>query len=516
MSSGCSINVPEGENRFRVSPNRSTEYLLGLLHELRARPRETEWIEFKVDNSGPEELGEYISALANSAALEGQAFGYLVWGIDDATHDVVGTSFVPAAAKMGNEELENWLLRLLEPKISFRFFELDAEGKHVVLLEVARASREPARFRGQEFVRVGSYKKRLKDHPERERALWRLFDQTPFEAGTAVDRATDDEVLRLLDYPSYFDLVGRPLPDQRKGILDALAADALIAPCAAGGWCITNLGAILFAKALDAFPSLRRKALRVVVYKGNSRIETVREQVSGKGYANGLSEIVAFITGQIPSNEVIEKTLRKTVPMYPEPAIRELVPNALIHQDFAISGAGPMVEIFSDRMEITNPGEPLVTTDRFLDTPPRSRNEALASLMRRLGICEERGSGIDKVVFQTELFQLPAPLFEVTGGCTRAVLFGHRPLTRMDKTDRVRACYLHACLKYVNRDYLTNTSVRERFGIEPRNTAFASRLIREAVEAGAILPQDPGAAPKLMRYVPWWAGSGRPGAAAGT
>jgi predicted HTH transcriptional regulator len=130
-----------------------------------------------------------------------------------------------------------------------------------------------------------------------------------------------------------------------------------------------------------------------------------------------------------------------------------------------------MVEIFSDRMEITNPGLPLVKTERFLDTPPRSRNEALASLMRRAGICEERGSGVDKVVFQTELYQLPAPLFETPEGNTRVILFAHRALNEMDKTDRVRACYLHACLRYVERDPMTNASLRERFGIEEHNAA---------------------------------------------
>jgi predicted HTH transcriptional regulator len=125
--------------------------------------------------------------------------------------------------------------------------------------------------------------------------------------------------------------------------------------------------------------------------------------------------------------------------------------------------------------------------------------------MRRIGICEERGSGWDKVVFQTELYQLPAPLAEVTDDHTRVVLFAPRPLAKMDKADRVRAIYLHACLRYVSREHLTNTSVRQRFGIEPQNIATASRLIREAVEVGVVVPQDPAAAPKLMRYVPVWA-----------
>ena len=179
--------------------------------------------------------------------------------------------------------------------------------------------------------------------------------------------------------------------------------------------------------------------------------------------------------------------------------------NALIHQDYRVTGAGPMVEIFDDRIEITNPGEPLVDTQRFLDTPPRSRNETLASLMRRVRICEERGSGIDKVVNEIESYHLPAPLFEVPPGSTRAVLFAHKTLADMDGEERVRACYLHACLKYVMRDFLTNASLRERFGIKPNNKAVASRRIREAMDAGMIKPFDENASRRLMKYVPFWA-----------
>ena len=436
----------------------------------------------------------------------GKASAYCVWGIDDVRHDVVGTAFSPGAAKIGNEELENWLLHLLTPKIHFRFYEVEMEGHHVVILEIHRAFRSPVQFKGQEFIRVGSYKKRLKEFPERERELWRIFEQTPFEDMIASENVSADEVLKYLNYPAYFELLKLPLPSKKEGILTALAEDDLICKSDAGDWNITNLGAILLSKKLADFRTLRRKAVRVIIYKGKSRVETLREQEGAFGYAAGFEGLISFINGLLPSNEVIEKALRRAVPVYPELAVRELVANALIHQDFSVTGAGPMVEIFEDRMEITNPGMPLVQTDRFLDSPPRSRNESLASFMRRIGVCEERGSGVDKVVFQTEFYQLPAPAFEVSGENTRATLFAPRPLSRMDKPDRVRACYLHACLKYVNRDYLTNTSVRERFGIEEQNIATASRLIREAVDAGAIMPYDKQAAPKMMKYVPFWAG----------
>ena len=488
-----------------MTTDRTTDYLISLVRELCKLPHETEWAEFKVNNVEPQEIGEYLSALANSAALAGKAFAYLVWGVSDDDHAVVGTRFSPATTKVGNEELENWLLRSLAPKIHFRFFDVVVDDQRVVLLEIERAFRQPVQFQGYEFIRVGSYKKRLKDFAEKERSLWRLFDKAPFESGVAVERARDEDVLRLLDYPAYFDLLERPLPENRTGILAALEDDKLIVPCAAGGWDITNLGAVLFAKRLDDFATLKRKAMRVIQYRGNSRIESIKEQVGGKGYASGFEVLIDYINGLLPSNEVIGQALRKDVPMYPELAVRELVANALIHQDFFMTGVGPMVEIFSDRIEITNPGAPLVDTQRFVDTPPRSRNEGIASLMRRIGICEERGSGWDKIVFQTELYQLPAPLPERTDDHTRVVLFAPRPLSKMDKEDRIRAVYLHACLRYVNREELNNSSVRERFGIEPANKAAASRLIKEALEAGMIRLVNENVGDKLRAYLPHWA-----------
>lgn len=488
-----------------MTVDRPTEYLLSVLHELRKLPNETEWIEFKHNNDDPDEIGEYISALSNSAALLGKVTAWLIWGVDDGSHDLIGTTFKPASKKVGNEELESWLLRLLNPKINFRFHYLLVDETPVVMLEISTASRQPVQFKNTEFIRIGSYKKKLKDFSEKERELWRIFDQIPFEQEIAAENISADDVLRLLDYPAYFDLLSLPLPEGRDGILTALNADEMIAVGESGKWNITNLGAVLFAKRLGDFRHLKRKAMRVVLYKSENKVETVREQEGTRGYAAGFEGLIGFITNVLPSNEVIGQALRKEVPMFPELAIRELVANAIIHQDFHSTGSSPMVEIYSNRMEITNSGLPLVKTDRFLDSPPKSRNEALASFMRRIGVCEERGSGVDKVVFQTELYQLPAPLFETTDAHTRAILFAHRELKEMDKDDRTRASYLHACLRHVQRDFMTNTTLRERFGIEDKNSATASRIIKETLEARLIRPYDETASRKFMKYVPWWA-----------
>jgi len=167
-----------------------------------------------------------------------------------------------------------------------------------------------------------------------------------------------------------------------------LEADRLIIKSDSDLWHISNLGAVLFAKQLNDFSHLAGKAVRVVLYKSNNRIETIREIGGNKGYATGFEGLIKFINNLLPENEVIGQALRKSVPMFPELAIRELVTNALIHQDFTLTGTGPMIEVFTDRMEITNPGVPLVDRQRFLDRPPRSRNEAIASFLRRIGICE--------------------------------------------------------------------------------------------------------------------------------
>ena len=482
------------------------EYLQRLLNELRNLPKETEWVEFKHNNADPQEIGEQISALANSAALAKKTRGYLVWGIEASTHNILGTDFQPKSKKIGNEELESWLLHLLTPKINFSFYEINTEQGGVILLEIERAFRHPVQFKGVEYVRIGSYTKPLKAFPEKERQLWRIFDTTPFEDLFAIDNIDADAVLRLLDYPAYFDMLKQTLPDNKQGILNRLIEDNMVRKNDAGLYGITNLGAILIAKKLDDFKDIKRKAVRVIVYENATRIKTIKEQVGIKGYASGFEGLIDFISGLIPRNEVIGKALRKEVPMYPIIAVRELIANALIHQDFFIRGAGPMVEIFLDRIEITNPGVPLVKTERFLDSPPKSRNEALASFMRRVGVCEERGTGIDKAVFETELYQLPAPLFEIVEDNTRATLFAHRPLSKMDRKDRVRATYLHACLKYVQRDYLTNSSLRERFGIQKENSSMVSRIIKEALEDKAIKFPDPESeSRKYARYVPVWA-----------
>lgn len=468
--------------------------------------KETEWVEFKLNQSDPQEIGEYISALSNSAALYHEINAYIVWGIDNRTRKIVGTNFKPLTKKIGNEELENWLATQLSPRIDFQIHEGEIEGKPVVIFQIQPAPNLPVRFKDTEYIRIGTYKKKLKDHPEKERLLWKLFATLPFENTLAATDVSSDEVLKLIDYPIYFRMMNIPLPENRQAILDRLSAEKIIHTKSGDRFDVANVGAILFGYNLNMFERLQRKAPRIIIYKGENRIETIKEQIGVKGYASGFEGLISYVNDQLPQNEQVEQAFRKQVRIYPEIAIRELVANALIHQDFNLAGTGPSIEIFSDRMEITNPGIPLIDTLRFIDEPPQSRNEKLASIMRRINICEERGSGIDKVIFNVEVFQLPAPDFRVTSNHTVAVLFGPREFSEMDKADRIRACYQHACLCYVSGKQITNATLRERLNIKSTNYPMASRIIRDTIEAGLIKPHTQvSGSKKDAKYTPFWA-----------
>jgi ATP-dependent DNA helicase RecG len=256
---------------------------------------------------------------------------------------------------------------------------------------------------------------------------------------------------------------------------------------------------------MDSFdPSLSRKAVRFVVYNSKDRTTAVVNRLEGaRGYAVGFEGVVKRINDLVPKTEHIGAALREDIPLFPIVAVRENVANALIHQDFTVTGAGPLVELFSDRLEISNPGAPLVTPDRMIDLPPRSRNEALAALMRRMGVCEEVGTGIDKVVASCELRGLPAPLFRAADGSTQIVLYGPRSFGDMTRDERVRACYFHAVLKFLNGERMKNASLCQRLGIAPKNAAQATLVINKTLEAGLIKAADPDR--PRGGYAPFWA-----------
>jgi len=309
----------------------------------------------------------------------------------------------------------------------------------------------------------------------------------------------------LLDCNAYFDLMHIPVPTDMSGFTHYLEEEEVIKKQDNGLYAITNLGAVLFAKKLTDFQRLGRKSLRVVKYEDNSRLTILKEDTFNDGYATSIEKVVKYVDALLPSKEDVNSVRRKTNGIFPLPAIREAVANAVIHQDFFVTGAGPVVEIFSNRIEVTNPGVPLIEVMRIVDNPPKSRNEKLAALMRRHGMCEELGRGWDRMVISCEMMQLPAPRIQIYQDSTKVSLFSHLDFSNIPIEDKIWSAYLHACIKYIEGNSLTNSSLRERFGLKDTSSGMVSRLIKEAIAQKLIKSIDNQTAPRYMKYIPIWA-----------
>lgn len=486
----------------------SEEEFRDLICRLRKLPKENEWVEFKTNFGDPEKIAQYVSGLSNSAVLQGEPTAFMVWGIADSDHSLVDTNFDPHNVKKGNEELIPWLSRVLSPSVEFKFQQGLIEGKKVVLLRVKAATRLPVKYKKQAFIRVGSYLKRLEDEPELEPKLFRAINSFTFEDQIAESFLDETTVLQRIDYPAYFKLNSIPLPEGRAEILDYLSTAGFVEYSVEKKWSITNLGALLYANDLNDFPELRRRACRVIVYEGTGRIHTVRERSQKGGYATAFSGLVEYIVDALPAREVIEDNgLRVGNQLVPTIVIRELLANAIMHQDFLEQTTALLVEVFEDRVEFLNPGTPLVDPLRFIDSPSKTRNPKLADALRRAGIVEEKGSGWDKITSALEQFALPPARTEKGPDFTRVKVFGYQALADMDPSARVVAVYQHACLNYVNHQDTNNQSVRRRFHLPATAStkSKASRLLREAKDEGMIEQYDSSVGVRSLRYVPFWA-----------
>ena len=458
----------------------------------RGSPSEHQRLEFKeaknqFDNRT---LYQYCVAIANEGG------GLLLMGIaDKPPRVVVGTRAFNDPVAMAAKLFE---------AVGFRvdIEEVQHPDGRVLVFHI------PSRPKGTAYHLGGAYMMRSGEQlvPMTEDQLRRIFaeGQPDWLEEASIAGLDSQQVVELLDVQTLFELLRLPFPTERKGVIDRLLQERLLDE-EDGRYAIRRLGGLLLAKRLEDFPDLVRKAPRVVVYSGASKLDTRLDQLGGKGYAVGFQGLVRFVMGQLPQNEIIENALRKEVKLVPEIVIRELVANALIHQDMGVPGASVMIEIYSNRVEISNPGEPVVPVERFIDGY-QSRNERLADLMRRMGICEEKSSGIDKVVHAAEVFQLPAPDFRSGHRRTIVIIRGPSDFEAMDRDDRMRACFQHCALRWVMSERMTNQSLRERFKLPESKSATTSQVIAATMEAGLIKPDEKvGNSKKFARYLPFWA-----------
>lgn len=482
--------------------NKALALLDRSLGQVRQELNELDWKEALSPNN--KKLCQHLSAFANHPGG-----GFLVFGIEDKTGKVIGIN--QESADNIVERLSSLCRDAVSPLVRLEHTIEKYVDTPLLFIHIQESAIKPVQLSGKGktiedcFIRSGGTTRQAS---RQDIGGLMLNSKTPvFEELHASKLKTNVEVLTLLNYGAIYKLLDKPIPSSFDEIIYWLTQEKMIVNIDDQGFYITNFGALAAANNLADFDNLSRKSIRVIKYSGKNKTGESIEFPGAKGYAVGFEGLVTFVKSQLPGSEVIKQALREETSVYPEIALRELIANMLIHQDFTIRGSGPMIEIFKDRIEFTNPGRllPSKEIDRLIRTTPESRNEILAQAFRRYNICEERGSGFEKTVVAIELYGLPPLKFEETENSFKTILSEPKSFSDMSDKERIDACYQHTIIQYYGNGGMNNASLRERFGMHDKQASQISRLIKEAVAKGVIKSKDPESeSKKFTMYVPYW------------
>lgn len=461
-------------------------------------PQELNGIDWKCALSDKSErLAHHICAFSNT-----QGGGFLVFGInnDDASFvEITKIEVEEIANKLGNIAKNNlaWSIQLEHAVVDYK-------GHALLFIRIPEQTNKPIYLRGKDIYEayIRSAGHTVKMSREQIHELIAQSHGLAFEDRASMNVNSAEDVLRLLDYGKFFELLHKNVPTDVPRIITQLEEYGLIA-AKGDSYEILNLGALLFARELREFNNLRGKEIIVRRYEStNNRVLNI-EYVCKSGYAVGFEDLIDFIAKNT-SVERIE-VMRSHEPSYPIVAVRELLANMMVHQDFAIKGMVSTVEIFTNRITFTNPGSSLNDVNRLIDLPPHSRNEKMAQLMLLLDMCERRGSGIDRATDAIGQMKLPAYKAQSGDDFTRITLFPKKSVKDMTREERIAACYQHACLLYEDGLSINNMSVRERFNLNKNQTVLASRILSDTQQTGLIKPVNPEVeAKRYYAYIPYY------------
>ncbi len=478
------------------------KYKILLQKSLRPIPQELNELDWKVMLSNKKErLKKHLSAFSN---LHGG--GFLIFGVDNSGK-VVGIS--DESSRYIADYLANIARTSVEPQINIKFVTFIFEEKSLLGVFVEESFEKPVHMVNKtiehSYIRAGGQSRLM----SKEELRHSIINSRKIRFGEISATLPPAVLANWEEYFDFSEVMKRMRPagfTDKKSYYDFLCSLKLLHKVDEEEMVPTNLAIQVCAKDFSALPSYERFAVRIIEYKGTTKMSARRDKTFSQGYSLSLHKIVSTLIDWIPYSEKINKASVVCESAIPEIALREIVANAIIHRDFNVTNASISIELFSDRVEVTNPGGllPEITIDRLIDHPSRTRNEVFSDIMRKLRFAEERGSGIDKAVMAMEMNGYPSIKFIDGGDFFLATMFIAKNFDKMSKEQKLNAIFQHACINDVIQRKTTGRSIRERFKLGRNDGPKIYKLIDEVIATGKIRLANPEDIRKDHYYVPYW------------
>lgn len=463
-------------------------------------PQELNELDWKASTCKAERMSKHLSAFANYSGG-----GFLVFGIDDK-----GTvnGLTQKDADLFSGQIANWARDLVTPEVRTQIFSFVFKDKALLGVFIEEAFDKPVHKKSgtieDSFLRAGG-QSRLMTRDEIRHSMMSSRHQRFEEMPASLPSIMVVNWQEQFDFSEFLQRTRFDSTDPNR-LMEHLFSHKLIARIDQK-YLPTNLAILTCAKDLTQFPSYERYAVRLTEYSDTTKMQAKRDHTFRSGVSLSLDSIVKHIIESLPHSEIIQNATKLRTSVIPPVAIRELVINSIMHRDFSKTNSFITIEIFSDRIEITNPGGllPDISVDRLIDHPSICRNEVFSDFLRKLGLAEERGSGVDNALIAIELWGLPPIIFESQRDYFKAIILMPKKFNDMSKDERITATYQHTCLNKLTGRRTTNSSLRERFKFSAEETTKIGRLITDAVEAQRIKLANPNASKRDFHYVPYWA-----------
>ena len=365
------------------------EKYISIVKSLIKRKNEEEWYEFKENWFEPYEIGAYISCLSNAATLRGKEYAYLVWGIQNGTHEIVGTD-IDYQIDYKKEPFQHYLARQVSPSIGFVFIDIEIDGKRIVVLEIPAAVKVPTAFDGTRYIRIGSSKESVAKYPEREALLFDVLKN-----GLPSVENTESEYQELSFEKLFTYYAGRGITLKQSNFKKNLSL-------------LTKDGKYnLLAQLLSDDCHI---PIRVSIFKGETKGSPL---FSVKEFGNtcillALEKILDYgdVINIVQADEKKRKMTRKDVNLFDTDAYREAIINSFVHNKW-VDGNAPMITVYSNRIEILSRGylAPGQTIDGFFAGESVPVNQKLSDIFLQLHISERSGRGVPKI---TEVYGVEA------------------------------------------------------------------------------------------------------------